>query len=178
MKFLSKSESEEWLRKQGYEILEDGTPSFATTNHTVSSVRLPQKMSSLMVMTKTVWLNINVGRETLQWVTGWSIWPNSEHMKLSTLVRSALGASTSLQETPSALSAIEESDDALSLFLVAALFSWDCWLLPDSLDAPAAFISHDQYVDVFVPPNGSREIVRELSMFGTEITRKDRSLLH
>jgi len=64
-------------------------------------------------------------------------------MPLAEAARRGMGAQRSLLEAPGHL--ISSGEEAgLSMFLLAILFLWDCWVIPSG-PTPAVFISHDEY---------------------------------
>jgi hypothetical protein len=88
----------------------------------------------------------------LVWFTDWSVWESGEHMPLVTALRSSFGSTQNLPETPGSIVEPDESDAGISLFLVAALFGWDCWLVTSAKPHSVMFCSHDEFVDVYLPP--------------------------
>jgi hypothetical protein len=82
----------------------------------------------------------------------WSVWPSGEHLPLARRLRQSLGEHRELAEAPDCLSEVSESDDTLSLLVVAIYFLWDCWFCGDT--GPVAYLSHGE-VGTIGEPVGS-----------------------
>ena len=81
--------------------------------------------------------------EYLVWLGSWSVWPSSQHFPLVSALRRAHGEQRPLIEAPGFLAARAELDDALTYFIVAMLFVWDCHVFSAS-GQEALFVSHDE----------------------------------
>lgn len=75
---------------------------------------------------------VNPAPELLFWLGDWSVWPSSQHMPLFTRFLEAFGETRPLIEAPGFLLTPAESDDAVSILIVALQFCWDCHILTAS----------------------------------------------
>jgi hypothetical protein len=90
--------------------------------------------------------------ERLLWMIGWSVW--EEHMPLFKTLRRALGEERELIEIPGHLIDPAESDDGLSLLIVACQFLWDGWLY--SRSGVVVEVSNDEVGAVYEPSSTQR----------------------
>jgi hypothetical protein len=80
----------------------------------------------------------------LIWYDDWSVWPSGEWLPMFERFRAAFGVTQPLIERPAYLFEASEIEDALSFFIFAALFLWDCHVITER-EGYSIFISHDEY---------------------------------
>jgi hypothetical protein len=86
----------------------------------------------------------------LLWMTDWGIWSEVSERVAKSLVecfRSARGETGLLINTPAHLFDETEAADAQTLFTIAIVFGWDCYVIPEH-GKYYALSSHDEYLQV------------------------------
>jgi hypothetical protein len=86
----------------------------------------------------------------LLWMTSWGIFSEVSERVAKSLVRgfrSARGEDKPLIETPGHLFGESEVVDAQTLFTIAIVFGWDCYVIPSHREY-YALTSHDEYLEV------------------------------
>ena len=86
----------------------------------------------------------------LLWMTDFGFWSEVSERVAHSLAegfRSARGETKPLIETPAHLFSITEGTDAQTLFTIAIISGWDCYVIPEKPDY-YAFTSHDEYLEV------------------------------
>jgi hypothetical protein len=124
MKFLTKKQSEDWLKSFNLNYFKD--------NLWISEARtdflIPSDSGKKTAIARLIATSFCEDAEGLLLITDWSIWPSSENLELFRLIRLALGESTSLNETPGHCFA---SNDRASLecFLdIILYYNWDAMI--------------------------------------------------
>ena len=148
MQFLTVGEASTWASRYGYSTDRDEP----TLEGGSSATRflIPEDAGKRVVLARVLWEAAGAGvPETLLWFTDWSVWPSGEHVPLAEAARRGFGASSSVAQTPAQVARLGEDDAALGILCLAALFLWDCWVLPGQRGRPAVFLSHDEYGVVF-----------------------------
>jgi hypothetical protein len=147
MRFLTSEECVAWCQARGY----------ATTQHPGYAVPTPCDPSGFELVAfippvdsgqkvyfgRELFSLLEPASEYLVWLGEWGVWPSSQHLPLVTTLRLAHGERRPLIEAPGFLATPPELDDALSFFLVALLFVWDCHVFSTS-GQEALFVSHDE----------------------------------
>lgn len=171
MQFLTIEESRAWAARHGFRV-DPGFGCPVPTDVAAPLVfRIPPDASTRVVLVKTLWEAVGEGTpEVLIWVTDSSVWPSGEHLPLAEAARRGIGAVHSLDETPGHLVRLGEDQGALSILCLAALFLWDCWVLP-AAGRPAVFISHDEYglIDTRGDEQGLRRRLDMLGLVGDNV---------
>ena len=145
MQFLTKAECAAWAVKEGFRFPESPkhqdldklgfrTIRFAT----------PGDAGARVALARILWNSLSDRAERLLWMTDWGVWSSAEHMPLYRTLRQAFGDERRLIDAPGHLFQLGEDDNGLSVFVVAALFFWDVYLLGTGGDF-AAFLSHDEF---------------------------------
>lgn len=155
VQFLSTEESAAWCEDAGF-LLGQDRASPADPFRYAHAFETPTDSGRRVALARTFWEAMaSSAPEVLVWVTGFGVWPSNEHRPLAEAARSSWGATAPLHQGPGHLVRIGESDDGLSVLVLAFLFLWDCWLLPAG-EPQALFLSHDEYGVSYA---GTREIL-------------------
>src|SRR5262249_25546900 len=130
MTFLTKDECSTWCRDHGY-----APPSHPRTWPSADrffkhQFDIPNDAGARVALCKILWNNSTdrPAYERLLWVEDWGIWPSGEFLPLFAALRSAFGDRRPLIEAPGHLLTEADVESGLSLFIVNAIFLWDCWL--------------------------------------------------
>ena len=143
MKFLSQSQCVSWAKEIGWPLAEDLLP-MEPAELTKVAFRIPEDAGRRVALAKILLEPIISNGPCLMWITTWGIWPSGEHSPLFYQMRSAFGEHRSLQDIPGQLFDVQDRDAALSHWILATLFLWDCHVL--SVDGQRhAFVSHDEW---------------------------------
>lgn len=152
MRFIDKAACKLWLTERNIPMDDAGRPSAAVAFKQGLRIGLPDELGRRLAFSKWVWRMVAEEHTTLVWVTDWSIWESSEHMPMATALRRGLGTDASIREAPGCVVDPRDSDDGMSLFLLATIFSWDCWIVADGTPHSLIFVSHDDFIAVYLPP--------------------------
>jgi len=147
MKFLTKSECEQWCAERG---LLTPAPLYkrpAPDGYVTQDFSIPEDAGARVALCRSLWPGEWTQGQRLLWVKEWSIWPSGEHMPIYTKWRSALGDNRVMIEAPGHVVEPDEDDDGLSVLVMSALFLWDCWVYTEN--AAVVMISHDEFGTVF-----------------------------
>ncbi len=91
----------------------------------------------------------------LLWITGWGVWPSSEHFDLFDRYRLSFGESRSLREAPVHFLDAGDNVTLISLLCIGFFFVWDFEIL--SLDREVDIVaSHDEWLEARI---SQRELV-------------------
>ena len=153
MNFLSFSQCAEWFVQRGIDADERG-PLFDESRFGFShNFAIPSDAGQRVALARVLWENTEAdSAETMLWATYCHAWPSGQHAPLAMLLRDALGESRPINVAPGCLVRTGESDDGLSLYVVAILFLWDCWIVNANASL-CVFISHDEYGVVYCQNN-------------------------
>jgi len=88
---------------------------------------------------------LNCG-SALLWITGWGIWPSSEHLDLFDRYRLSFGETRSLGEAPIHLLEKSEEEILVSLISIGLFFIWDMELF-DLERKLVVRVSHDGWIE-------------------------------
>jgi len=106
---------------------------------------IPRDAGRRVALARLLWQSISAtSPQSLIWVTGSGVWPSGEHRPLAESARTSWGATAPLAALPGHIVSQDESQDGLSLLVLALLFLWDSWLITSGGNK-AAFVSHDEY---------------------------------
>jgi hypothetical protein len=142
VRFLSPAECEAWCHARGFPVAEgEPTPSFPDP----IEFQIPSDSGRRVALSRLLWASLaQQSPESLLWVTQYGVWPSGQHRPLADSARAAWGATAPIREQPGHLVLPGESDDGLSVLVLAALFLWDVWLLPGGAQR-AVHLSHDEF---------------------------------
>ena len=104
---------------------------------------IPSDAGQRVAMTRNHFEPMRGSDEVLIWIEDWGVWPSGEHMPMFTRFREALGIRGGLIDRRGHLVREEQFEDGLSVIAFAALFLWDCYILPSS-GRDFVFYSHDE----------------------------------
>jgi hypothetical protein len=134
MQFLSETGCAEWCERHGYlkpdKLRDLGVP----PGYAQHSFEIPAGAGPRVAFCRALWHIADAGdvTERLLWIKGWGIGISSEHMPLFYSLRRALGENRPLIEMPGQLISPADTDDGLSMLIVAGIFSWDAWVYSSS----------------------------------------------
>ena len=168
MQFLTADEAFEWCRTNEFplEAIDDyPAPPMG------SSFRfaIPTDAGKRVALATALWESVALSTsEVLVWVTFAGAWPSGECRPLAEAARSAWGATETLNEQPGHLVRIGESEEGLSLLVLATLFLWDCWILPIASNH-ALFVSHDEYAVAYGRSQSDLDgLIRKIGVLGVQ----------
>jgi hypothetical protein len=95
----------------------------------------------------------------LIWYDDWSVWPSDEWLPMFDRFRQAFGVTERLKDRPAYLFEPTEYDDALSFFIWAAIFLWNCHVV-SARQGNCLFLSHDEFGCSKFPVGGWSEGAR------------------
>src|SRR5689334_8797579 len=149
MRFLTPAEFVSWCKERGYPAgpREGRTVPIADKNPTGFSFvqfSIPSDSGRKVAFGRFLYSLIKPVPEVLLWLDEWAVWPSSQHMPLLTRFREAFGEHRPLISAPGQLVQSSETEDAISVLVVALEFVWDCHIISAS-GREAVFISHDEY---------------------------------
>ncbi len=154
MRFYTKEECEEWLRKR------ERTRPDVVPGAQVERIGYPTQPHCIFVVAHRIASALTYRMPTLLWITEWSIWPSSENWHLYYKVRHSYGDLRLLHEAPGHLFLGHESEDLASFLQIAMLNGWGGYVLTDA-DYVNVFFSHDEYIDFFAKLDENLVAVRK-----------------
>jgi hypothetical protein len=143
MKFISKTEAQNWCKSKGIPLDERNLPQI--DKNKLGSFKIPKDSGQKIAMARGHFEHFRSEKEILIWITEWGIWPSSERMHIFERLRTSYGEKRNLKEAPGNIFNQAEFEDALSLLTLATIFFWDCYVLNGKGDK-MIFYSHDEYV--------------------------------
>jgi len=150
MKVLTYHECDEWCTTRAFPTRRfDGyiagpTPDLESGPFHFVRFESPKDAGQRVFVGNLLFSLVDPSPEILLWLGDWAVWPSSQHMPLFTRFRQGLGEDRPLIEAPGHLITPDEGDDAISILVIALLFSWNCHLLTAS-GRDAVFVSHDEW---------------------------------
>lgn len=113
-------------------------------------IKLPDRLSRAVALGRMCfWLG---GQTTFRgaavWFRDWGIWNEMDEqtgMQILSRLRSSLGVSSPLMDSPGHIFAGEEFADARSFWTLPIIFGWDAILFPEGADF-FVFNSHDEVI--------------------------------
>src|ERR1041385_8011743 len=147
MRVLTESEARTWLANIGIVDLGPaghGFPAFPPPGFQRIDCWCPENSGKKVALARWMHRQLQTDNEILIWVRKWNVWPSMGHLPLLHRFREALGQPKDLEEFPAQLFSADESDDAVSLLILALEFSWDCCLV-GAKHRFLCFFSHDGY---------------------------------
>lgn len=84
----------------------------------------------------------------LVWLSDFVVWESSSHLPLLSRWRESFGERRALVDAPGHLFGPDESDDAVSIIVMALEFFWDAVIVGTS-GTRVVRLSHDEYLDVW-----------------------------
>jgi hypothetical protein len=142
MQFLSEAQCQHWIAAQPIKLPHAGV--------TKADLRLqfPKSPFAFYSWARRVSSSITFERPSLLWIVEWGIWESSENWNLYERVKRGYGDIASLPDKPGHLFDGDELDDLVTFFQLSMMFGWGGYLLTEANRANA-FISHDEFVDVY-----------------------------
>jgi hypothetical protein len=129
MEFLNSDQCSEWCRSHGFASPTALLKSTKAKFRAQYDLKIPKDAGKRIILCRFLWDLTAIDRsERLVWISGCGAWPSEEHMPLFYRLREALGEKRYVRDAPGHLISMQEDDDGFSIFIVAALFLWDCWL--------------------------------------------------
>ena len=168
LQFLTGLECSNWASTRGYRLRKPPwRPQVDAAALHGQRFAIPEDAGARVALARMLWESVAAEvPEVLVWVTEWGVWPSGEHPPLAAAVRRGLGETRPLHEAPGAVVSLNEADAGLSLFVVAILFLWDCWLLLPNGQV-ACYISHDEYGDILTAGDLPSDVLTRLAAFTT-----------
>jgi hypothetical protein len=143
MKALSPTQAQQWCSKFSLEYDGIGTDFLhPQPDGTPFQFRIPEDAGRRIALCKVLLKPLR-GQPILIWYADWSVWPSGEWLPMFDRFRQAFQIQGSLKELPAYLFDECESDDAVSFFIWAALFLWDCHVIAGN-HGYSVFLSHDE----------------------------------
>lgn len=149
MKCLTETECLRWIHASGVQ------GEFSTALDLLSALpnlgldsmnfALPRDPGRRVALARAIFWQSKYRASVLVWLRNWMVWPSSGHLPLVLRLRQALGCNKLLEDAPGNLLETNELEDALSLFIVALEFSWDCFVADAELRL-ICFASHDEKI--------------------------------
>jgi hypothetical protein len=151
MQFLTKASSIAWMQErfpQNTEFEErTALPQLGLVGYEVETFKPEADSGRKVFFANQLWELFASETSVLVYLQNCEIFRSSGHLPLLFRLRQSLGETRSITEVPSQLFTRAHRDDAVSFFLLALLFFWDCLIVGHSGDL-VAYISHDEYCDV------------------------------
>jgi len=153
MRVLTYFECAEWCAKRGFPTRQyegcHASPDFDTAAIEAGPFHLlrfdvQKDVDQLVSEARQLYSLMGPEPEVLLWFGDWGVWSYSQHMPLLTRFRKGLAEDRPLIEAPGHLLAADDADDAISMVVMALLFSWNCHLLAAS-GRDAVTVSHDDW---------------------------------
>jgi hypothetical protein len=145
VQFLTVNQCARWLRQRGADA-DDSGPQFS--KGWVSSTGKFTILSDAgrrVALARVLWEWIeHDSPEILIWPTYWHAWPSGQYLPLAATLRLGFGETRPMEEAPGVVVRTGESADGLSMFVVAVLYLWDCWLF-NANGSACVFVSHDEF---------------------------------
>jgi hypothetical protein len=152
MQFLTSAECEQWLSDRdrvrptlsscslppGGRVGEGG--------EFTARIGFPNKAHRLQWFARQIATQLASGAPCLMWLDEWGIW--NENLHLYYRLRESYGDRRLLEVAPGHLCLGYETEDLATMLQVAKLNGWGGYLLTH-LDYVNAFVSHDEYIDLF-----------------------------
>jgi hypothetical protein len=138
------------------------TASFQETGYAIERFKFPGDSGRKTFTAKSLEKLFNSENQMLVHLQNISIFPSSGYLPILVRLRQAWGEERPIEDSPGYIFESAEREDAISLFILAFQFFWDCFVLGDSGNV-AIFISHDGFYDLICRDqvtleNMSREI--------------------
>jgi hypothetical protein len=145
MQFLTANQCARWLRQRGADA-EDSGPQFSNGWFAFTrKFTIPSDAGRRVVLARVLWEWIeHHSPEILIWPTYWHAWPSGQHLPIAATLRLGFGETRSIEAAPGIVVCTRESADGLSMFVLAVLFLWDCWLI-NANSSGCVFVSHDEF---------------------------------
>jgi hypothetical protein len=158
---LSNEESQDWCRRIGLQLDEENRPILRTRAHCVEKSLAELKVLRLTSMSRWIAEYLQPFDECLLWVTLWDVWNSSENFHLYYRLRESYGDRRRLSAGPGHLFGGHESSDLATFIELALLFGWDFYLLT-SPEYQTAFVSHDEFMQLFTNNSNTAEEAKAL----------------
>jgi hypothetical protein len=163
MRCLSDDESADWCRERGYPVTANGAygrpAPLLDDRFSVVPLALPGDVGRRVSLAREAIQWVGRNGALLLWIDQWDVWPSAQHDALLTRFRQAFGETRPLSKAPGHFFEPSQFDDALSVLIVAMLFSWDCHVL-SAVRGPVFFTCHDEWTAFFVPPEQDAAPIR------------------
>lgn len=153
MNFLTDADAKAWCRANAVPLVPPhGHPdkSLAEQGRQVS---ISHCRDRLFWLAQNLVGHLGPWSDALLWVTETEIWPSSENWHLYYRLRQANADHGTIADTPAHLFEQHESSELTSFLQLALTFGWDAHLLSKG-GRMRAFISHDEWLRVWMPDAG------------------------
>jgi hypothetical protein len=114
----------------------------------VERIGYPTEPHRIFGMAHWIASSLTFRKQTLLWITEWSIWPSSENWHLYYKLRHSYRDLRLLNEAPGHLFLGHESEDLTSFLQIAMLNGWGGYILTQA-NYLNAFFSHDEYIKFY-----------------------------
>jgi hypothetical protein len=155
VRFLSPSESEQWLRDRNRQ--KPNVVAGANRAH----FAYPQAPGRIRFLSHWIATSLTHEMSALLWITEWGIWPSSENWHLYYKLRQSYADQRLLEQAPGHLFLKHEMEDLASFLQLAMLNGWGGYVLTEA-DYVNIFFSHDEYFDFFAADERNLEDVRQI----------------
>lgn len=146
MRFLSGIESQHWVHSIAMPGPADDLRGSGLLHQ--ASYRLPGDAGRKTALaSRLAGLAASERHHSLLWITGYGVWPSSEHRPLFDRFRQGLGESRDLAAAPGQLAGPADREDLTSLLALSLYFCWDASLYIAAGRALIA-LTHDEMLDV------------------------------
>lgn len=161
MRLYTNHECEQWMRDR-----ERKKPDELAGFHR-EHILQPREPYRVYGLAQVVATSITYRQPALLWITAWGLWPSSENWHLYYKLRESYGDRRLLDEAPGHLFLEHEAEDLASFLQLAMLSGWDAYLLTHA-DYVNAFLSHNEYIELFAQLDDNlRSVRKELRTFIT-----------
>ncbi len=148
MNFITKAECCDWCKQRGLEVDDDRRGIRNTFAHSMTT-RIPPESRRHAILSRYLIHVLPQWDNCLLWVTTWGVWPTEENEPIYNHLRSGYGDNRPLIEAPGHLFDQSEKEDAVGFLRLVFTYGRDAYLIPSN-STTMVFVSHDEYVDVFV----------------------------
>ncbi|HEX3109502.1 MAG TPA: hypothetical protein VHU41_10445 [Thermoanaerobaculia bacterium] len=147
MQFLELNQIDEWCTEHGIAELNRHAPVLLTRAYG-KSVTPPGQEADVAVAVVDA---LGEWDECLLWIEEWGVWPSSEDWPKFYAARGAHGERRSLENAPGHLFSWNERPDLIQFLQLVLENAWNAEIvqLAQPPNGKRAFVSHDEYVDVF-----------------------------
>lgn len=159
MRFLEINEIAEWFREGGEDLEKDWQPPDRATPPTqilrygqVSGAQPDREVLETALAALEGW------DDCLLWITQWGVCPSGEDWPLFYAARGKRDFRRSLETAPGHLFASDEAADLQEFLGYVLQNAWDAWIFVrknGAIRRSRAFVSHDEYVDLWLYQNRS-----------------------